>query len=141
MNRTILVGRLTKDPDLRYSQSGTAVCNFTLAINRTFKNANNEYESDFINIVIFRKQAENAANYLKKGSLAGVDGRIQTRSYENNQGQRVYVTEVVADNVQFLDSKKSDKPKNQREAAERLYNDPFKNDGQTIDIDDSNLPF
>lgn len=143
MNRTVLVGRLTKDPELRYTPNGVATASFTLAVNRPFSNQQGEREADFINIVVWRKQAENAANYLKKGSLAGIDGRIQTRSYENNQGQRVYVTEVVAESVQFLDTKggKSDKPKNQREAAEGLYNDPFKNDGQVIDISDDNLPF
>ncbi|MGC4378779.1 single-stranded DNA-binding protein [Fictibacillus sp. Mic-4] len=103
LNRVILVGRLTKDPELRYTPSGVAVCNFTLAVNRTFTNSQGEREADFINIVVWRKPAENVANYLKKGSLAGVDGRIQTRSYDNNQGQRVYVTEVMAESVQFLE--------------------------------------
>lgn len=143
MNRTILIGRLTKDPDLRYSPQGTAMCNFTLAVNRNFKNQQGEYEADFINIVTFRKQAENVAQYLKKGSLAGIDGRLQSRSYENNQGQRVFVTEVVADSVQFLEPKNSgpSKPKSEREATQDSYNDPFANDGQTIDINDSDLPF
>lgn len=142
MNRTILIGRLTKDPDLRYSPQGTAMCNFTLAVNRNFKNQQGEYEADFINIVTFRKQAENVAQYLKKGSLAGVDGRLQSRSYENNQGQRVFVTEVVADSVQFLDAKNGkNKPKNEREAAQNSYKDPFKNDGQIMDVSDQELPF
>ena len=142
MNRTILIGRLTKDPDLRYSPQGTAMCNFTLAVNRNFKNQQGEYEADFINVVTFRKQAENVANFLKKGSLAGIDGRLQSRSYENNQGQRVFVTEVVADSVQFLEPKSGKgKPKNEREAAQNLYKDPFENDGQTMDISDQDLPF
>lgn len=142
MNRTILIGRLTKDPDLRYSPQGTAMCNFTLAVNRNFKNQQGEYEADFINVVTFRKQAENVAQYLKKGSLAGVDGRLQSRSYENNQGQRVFVTEVVADSVQFLEPKSGkNKPKNEREAAQNSYKDPFKNDGQIMDVSDQELPF
>lgn len=101
MNRVILVGRLTKDPELRYTPSGAAVATFTLAVNRTFTNQQGEREADFINCVVWRRQAENAANFLKKGSLAGVDGRLQSRSYEGQDGRRVYVTEVVAESVQF----------------------------------------
>ncbi|MGK8357635.1 single-stranded DNA-binding protein [Staphylococcus epidermidis] len=104
INRVVLVGRLTKDPEFRQTASGVSVTTFTLVVNRTFKNKNGEREADFINIVVFRQQAENVNNYLSKGSLAGVDGRIQSRSYDNNEGRRVFVTEVVADNVQFLDS-------------------------------------
>lgn len=104
INRVVLVGRLAKDPEFRQTASGVSVTTFTLAVNRTFKNKNGEREADFINIVVFRQQAENVNNYLSKGSLAGVDGRIQSRSYDNNEGRRVFVTEVVADNVQFLDS-------------------------------------
>lgn len=107
MNRVVLVGRLTKDPDLRYTPNGVPVATFTLAVNRPFSNQAGEREADFINCVVWRKPAENAANYLKKGSLAGVDGRIQTRSYEGNDGKRVYVTEVMADSVQFLEPKNS----------------------------------
>ncbi|MDQ0233170.1 single-stranded DNA-binding protein [Metabacillus malikii] len=103
LNRVVLVGRLTKDPDLRYTPSGVAVATFTLAVNRTFTNQQGEREADFINCVIWRKQAENVANFLKKGSLAGVDGRLQSRSYEDQTGKRVYVTEVVAESVQFLE--------------------------------------
>lgn len=125
LNRWIGVGRLVKDPDLRYTPNGVAVATFTLAINRQFSNQNGEREADFINIVAWRKIAENAANYLKKGNLAGVDGRLQSRSYENNQGQRVFVTEVIADSVQFLEPKSNNKPTNQREAAQKLYSDPF----------------
>ncbi|WP_353893268.1 single-stranded DNA-binding protein [Proteinivorax hydrogeniformans] len=106
LNRTILVGRLTKDPELRYTpNSGVAVTTFILAVDRSFTNRQGEREADFIPIVVWRKQAENCANYLKKGSLIGVDGRIQTRNYEGNDGQRRYVTEIVAENVRFLDSK------------------------------------
>ncbi|MFC0186672.1 single-stranded DNA-binding protein [Fictibacillus aquaticus] len=103
LNRVVLVGRLTKDPELKYTPNGVAVANFTLAVNRPFSNQQGEKEADFINCVVWRKPAENVANYLKKGSLAGVDGRMQTRSYDNNQGQRVYVTEVMAESVQFLE--------------------------------------
>ena len=105
LNRVVLVGRLTKDPELKYTPNGVAVANFTLAVNRPFSNQQGEREADFINCVVWRKPAENVANFLKKGSLAGVDGRMQTRSYENNQGQRVYVTEVMAESVQFLEPK------------------------------------
>ncbi|WLD93376.1 single-stranded DNA-binding protein [Alkalihalobacillus sp. AL-G] len=107
INRIILVGRLTKDPDLRYTPNGVAVANFTLAVNRPFTNQQGDREADFVNIVVWRRQAENAANFLKKGSLAGVDGRLQTRSYDNNEGRRVYVTEVMAESVQFLEPKGS----------------------------------
>ncbi|WP_114746412.1 single-stranded DNA-binding protein [Falsibacillus pallidus] len=105
MNRVILVGRLTKDPELRYTPSGVAVATFTLAVNRSFTNQQGEREADFINCVIWRRPAENVANFLKKGSLAGVDGRIQTRNYEGQDGRKVYVTEVMAESVQFLEPK------------------------------------
>ena len=107
LNRVVLVGRLTKDPELRYTPNGAAVATFTLAVNRTFTNQSGEREADFINCVTWRRQAENVANFLKKGSLAGVDGRLQTRNYENQQGQRVFVTEVQAESVQFLEPKKA----------------------------------
>lgn len=143
LNRVVLTGRLTRDPELRYTPNGIATASFTLAVQRPFTNQAGEREADFINIVVWRKAAENVANYLKKGSMAGVDGRIQTRNYENNQGQRVYVTEVVAENVQFLDTRnsQSDKPKNERETGQGQYKDPFQNDGQAIDISDEDLPF
>src|SRR5699024_3813871 len=104
MNRVVLVGRLTRDPDLRYTASGVAVANFTVAANRPFRNQQGEQEADFINCVVWRKTAENLANYMKKGSMIGVDGRIQTRSYEDKDGKMVYVTEVVAETIQFLES-------------------------------------
>lgn len=107
INRTVLVGRLTKDPELKYTQSGIAVCRFTLAVNRPFKSEDGQQQADFIQIVAWRKQAENVANYLHKGSLAGVDGRIQTGSFEGQDGKRVYTTEVVADSVQFLEPRNS----------------------------------
>ena len=105
INNVVLVGRMTRDAELRYTPSNQAVATFTLAVNRNFKNQNGEREADFINCVIWRQQAENLANWAKKGTLVGVTGRIQTRNYENQQGQRVYVTEVIADNFQILESR------------------------------------
>lgn len=107
LDRVILVGRLTRDPELRVSQSNVAVTNFNLAVNRPFTSKDGEQGADFINCVTFRKQAENVNQYLKKGSLCGIDGRIQTRNYENKDGQRVYVTEVLCESVQFLEPKNS----------------------------------
>ncbi|WP_048766614.1 single-stranded DNA-binding protein [Streptococcus cristatus] len=107
INNVVLVGRLTKDAELRYTQSNNAVATFTLAVNRNFKNDAGEREADFINCVIWRQAAENLANWAKKGSLIGVTGAIQTRNYDNQQGQRVYVTEVVASNFQMLESRNS----------------------------------
>lgn len=106
INKNILVGRLTKEPELKYTPSGVAVCRFTLAVNRNFSNQQGEKEADFINVVVWRKQAENAANFLKKGHLAGIDGRIESGSYEGQDGKRIYTTEVVAENVQFLEPKR-----------------------------------
>lgn len=105
INNVVLVGRLTRDVDLRYTGSGTAVGNFSLAIDRPFTNNQGERDTDFINCVIWRRQAETLANFTRKGSLVGVTGRIQTRSYDNNQGQKVYVTEIVAENFQLLEPK------------------------------------
>lgn len=105
INRAVLTGRITKDPELRYTQSGTAVVQFTLAVDRQFRNQDGEREVDFINCVVWRKAAENFANFTHKGSKVGIDGRIQTRNYENQQGNRVYVTEVIVDNFALLDSR------------------------------------
>lgn len=135
MNRTVLVGRLTADPVLKYTSSGVPVANFTLAVNRPFS-TDGEKKADFLNIVVWRKPAENVANYLKKGSLAGVDGRIETRNYEGQDGKRVYVTEITADSVQFLDTKGSDTP-NTRQNAPKPQ-DTFQGN---IDIQDDDLPF
>ncbi|MCI2907766.1 single-stranded DNA-binding protein [Staphylococcus hominis] len=143
INRVILVGRLTKDPEYRQTPSGVSVATFTLAVNRSFTNSQGEREADFINVVVFRKQAENVNKYLSKGSLAGVDGRIQSRNYENNEGRRVFVTEVVADSVQFMDSKGSNQqnsqPQQQRGQAP-AGNNPFANDNNA-NISDDDLPF
>ena len=107
INRVVLTGRLTRDPELKYTQSGNAVCSFTLAVDRQFRNQNGDREADFINCVIWRKSAENFSNFTHKGSMVGVDGRIQVRNYENQQGQRVYVTEVIVDNFALLESRNS----------------------------------
>lgn len=104
MNKVVLIGRVTRDPELRYTASNIPSVRFTLAVNRPFENQSGQREADFINIVVWRKQAENVKKYVTKGSLIAVEGRIQTGSYEKD-GQRVYTTDVVADNVQFLESK------------------------------------
>ena len=141
INRVILVGRLTKDPEYRQTPNGVSVATFALAVNRSFTNSQGEREADFINVVVFRKQAENVSKYLFKGSLAGVDGRIQSRNYENNEGRRVFVTEVVADNVQFLEPKNSNQQNNQsqQQGQAPANNNPFSNNNTDIDTDD--LPF
>ncbi|PTJ85105.1 single-stranded DNA-binding protein [Staphylococcus succinus] len=144
INRVVLVGRLTKDPEFRTTPSGVNVTNFTLAVNRTFTNAQGEREADFINVIVFRKQAENVNNYLSKGSLAGVDGRMQSRSYENKEGQRVFVTEVVADSVQFLEPKSQTNGQSQQrngQSKPQQSSNPFNNANGPIDIQDDDLPF
>lgn len=105
LNRIVLIGRLTRDPELRFTPNGHAVCSFTLAVDRPFTNQEGNRETDFINIVVWNKQGENCAQYLAKGRMAAVDGRLQIRSYDGNDGQRRYVTEVIADNVRFLSSR------------------------------------
>lgn len=155
INNLTLVGRLTKDPDLRYTSSGNGVATFTLAVNRNFTSADGNREADFINCVIWRKSAETLANYAKKGSLIGITGRIQTRSYDNQQGQKVYVTEVIADNFQLLESKNSNSGQNtqgggasngqgnnytsNQQNRKNDESDPFGN--SSIDISDDDLPF
>ncbi|MBA4495127.1 single-stranded DNA-binding protein [Paenactinomyces guangxiensis] len=132
LNEVILIGRLTRDPDLKYTQSGVAVTNFTLAVNRRFTNQQGEREADFINIVAWRKTAENCAEHLRKGSLAAVTGSIETGSYEK-EGRTVYTTHVNARNVQFLDRRGGNSGAGKT--------DPFADDGQPIDIKDEDLPF
>ena len=145
MNSICLVGRLTKDVDLRYTQSNVAVATFTLAVNRAFKNENGEREADFINCVMWRQQAENLANWAKKGALIGITGRIQTRSYDNQQGQRVYVTEVVAEQFQLLESRNSQGQQgNQGQRAQTQQQVPdFSRSANTnpLDISSDDLPF
>ena len=113
MNKVILIGRLTKDPELRTIASGNATTSFTIAVNRNFTNQNGEREADFINCVAWRKQAENVAKYCTKGSQVAVEGRIQTRSYDAQDGTKRYVTEVIANNVQFLGKAKGQADKEQ----------------------------
>lgn len=136
LNNVVLVGRMTKDPELRYTPNNQAVATFSLAVNRNFKGQNGEREADFINCVIWRQQAENLANWAKKGALIGITGRIQTRSYENQQGQRVYVTEVIADSFQLLERRDN--------GAKQQATDNNKNFSQNtapMDISDDDLPF
>lgn len=152
LNRVILIGRLTQDPELRYTNSGTAVASFSLAVDRMRPNQSGERETDFINIVVWQKQAELCAQYLHKGRLAAVDGRLQIRSYENREGQKVRVAEVVAESVRFLDrgepnnasagmaSPPVSKPKPEPRTPQ-YEDDPFADDSQMIDISDDDLPF
>ncbi|AGP70882.1 MULTISPECIES: single-stranded DNA-binding protein [Lactobacillaceae] len=160
LNSVSLTGRLTRDVDLRYTQSGTAAGSFTLAVDRKFKSKNGERETDFVNCQIWRKSAENFANFTKKGSLVGVEGRIQTRTYDNAQGQKIFVTEVIVDNFALLESRQTSQnsPKSQQtvnasaaattnasqttpNASRANTTDPFANNGQPIDIQDDDLPF
>lgn len=152
MNSVCLVGRLTRDPELKYTTSNIAVATFSLAVNRNFKDANGEREADFINCVIWRQQAENLANWAKKGALIGITGRIQTRSYENQQGQRVYVTEVVAENFQMLESRAAREGGNtngnggynqqpQQKAPNFARENTQYHNSNPIDISSDDLPF
>lgn len=143
MNSTCLVGRLTKDVELRYTPSNVAVATFTLAVNRTFKNENGEREADFINCVMWRQQAENLANWGKKGALIGITGRIQTRSYDNQQGQRVYVTEVVAETFQLLESKgqQGNQQGQQRQTQQQAPDFSRSANTNPLEISDDDLPF
>ena len=169
INRVVLVGRLTKDPEYRVTPSGTSVATFTLAINRNFTNADGERQADFINCVVFKKQAENVNNYLKKASLAGIEGRLQSRSYDNQEGRKVFVTEVICDSVQFLEPKNSQnnansnaQQTNYNQTTNTSYNqnnvsqgqnnanngytqppqpNPFANATGPIEIDDDSMPF
>lgn len=152
INRVVLVGRLTKDPELKYTQSGIAVCRFTLACNRPFKSGEGEQQADFINCVTWRKQAENTANFLRKGSLAGIEGRINTSSFDGQDGKRVFLTEVVADSVQFLEPRNRSEQSNSSSGQANTqqyqqpnntggYNrDPFVNDAP-VEVSDDDLPF
>ena len=143
INDVVLVGRLTRDAELRHTGSGKAVASFILAVNRPFKNKNGEQEADFVNIVVWGKTAEAVDKYTRKGSLIGIVGRIQTRNYTNNDGKKVYVTEVVAENVQFLDPKK-EKQEEKDSNPTSQYNqqsDPFESNGSPVEINDDDLPF
>lgn len=143
INNVTLVGRLTADPDLRFTANGTAVTSFNLAVNRNFTNQNGDREADFVNCVIWRKAAETLANYAHKGSLIGVTGRIQTRSYDNQQGQKVYVTEVVCENFQLLEPKEINEKRQSQTGnnAGQTQRTQSVQDEQSIDISDDDLPF
>lgn len=142
INNVVLVGRLTKDPDLRYTGNGTAVASFTLAVNRDFKSADGQQEADFINCVMWRKPAETLANTVKKGQQIAVVGRVQTRSYENQQGQKVFVTEVIADRFNYLEKREGNGNSQNQSNSQQNFDrssDPFS--GSSIDISDDDLPF
>ena len=159
MNKAILIGRLTRDPELRTTPTGRNVCQFSIAVNRTYTSASGEREADFINCVVWDKQAENLARYQKKGNQIAVDGRIQTRNYDDKDGKRVYVTEILANNISFLDAKGTgntgsnsfygmpEPPMQQEEVQpERVETvsatqDPFEAFGDSIEISDNDLPF
>lgn len=155
MNNVTLIGRTTKDADLRYTPNGKAVATFTLAVNRTYTGADGQRETDFLNCQIWGKPAENFANMVKKGHQVGIDGRIQTRNYENQQGQRVYVTEIVVNNFYLLEKRQGNQQGQQNsyqnnyqnnyrqpyQATQNINNDPFENNGTSVDISDEDLPF
>ena len=141
INNVCLVGRMAGDAELRYTPNNQAVATFRLAVNRNFKGQNGEREADFINCVIWRQQAENLANWAKKGALIGITGRIQTRSYDNQQGQRVYVTEVVADNFQLLESRKDREAGQSQEYNQPDFSRQTPMNANPMDISDDDLPF
>lgn len=146
MNKVCLVGRITTKPEIKYTSSNIAFTRFSVAINRTFSNAQGQREADFINILVWRKQAENVCNYLDKGSLVSIDGRIQTGSFDGQDGKKVYTFDVVADSVQFLESKNkgsnnSGMYENQMPSAPNINiaNDPFAEFGDSVSFDDNFL--
>lgn len=159
MNKVFLIGRLTRDPELRYTGSNIPVASFSLAVNRSYTNQAGEREADFINIVVWRKQAENVKNYLSQGSQVAIDGRIQTRSYDGEDGKKRYVTEIVADNVEFLGTKGSNSNSNNggsgftssqeptpydfsnEKEGTNIDSNPFADFGSSIEISDDELPF
>ena len=135
INRVVLVGRMTRDPELRRTGQGDAVTSFTLAVNRNYTSRDGQQQADFINCVVWRKPAENVEIYCSKGSLVGVEGRIQTRSYDNAQGQRVYVVEVVCDSVQFLETKAArERVQSQVQMQQPQSNDNFY-DMKTVELE------
>lgn len=152
INNVTLVGRLTKDVELRYTGSGIAVGSFTLAVERPFKNAQGEQETDFIRAVIWRKNAENMVNFTTKGSRVGITGRIQTRNYQNNEGQTVYITEVAAESFQLLETRSETDAQRQQNGTNSNSNQSYNNNQRTneepidknndaVDISDDDLPF
>lgn len=145
MNKALLVGRLTKDPELQCTPTGRNVCQFSIAVNRPYTNEEGERKADFINCVVWDKQAENLCNYQKKGNQIAVEGRIQTRNYDGNDGKKVYVTEILVNNVSYLESKGNrDNLSNLEEPPlreENIENDPFEAFGDIVEINDNDLPF
>lgn len=151
MNKVVLIGRLTRDPELRYTSSNIPSATFSLAVNRPFQNQNGVREADFINIVMWRKQAETAKKYLTKGSLISIEGRIQTRNYDGADGKKVYVTEVVADNFEFLESKgqRSNVPmpdvtsdiEYNNSPSTNVSDEPYIDFGDTIELSDDDIAF
>ena len=151
MNKVVLIGRLTRDPELRYTSSNIPSATFSLAVNRPFQNQNGVREADFINIVMWRKQAETAKKYLTKGSLISIEGRIQTRNYDGADGKKVYVTEVVADNFEFLETKgqKSNTPmpdvsndiEYSNAPSTNVSDEPYIDFGDTIELSDDDIAF
>lgn len=151
MNKVVLIGRLTKDPELRYTSSNIPSATFSLAVNRPFQNQNGVREADFINIVMWRKQAETAKKYLTKGSLISIEGRIQTRNYDGADGKKVYVTEVVADNFEFLETKgqKTSAPMSDvsndieysNAPSTNVSDEPYIDFGDTIELSDDDIAF
>lgn len=150
MNNVSLVGRLTRDPELRTISTGSATCSFSIAVNRQFTNANGERETDFINCVVWGRQAENLVKYCTKGSLIAVQGRIQTRNYDGQDGRRIYVTEVAVQNVSFLGSRNNTGSSFDEGYANvnqspiettDISEDPFKDFGSEVILSDDDLPF
>ena len=139
MNKVILIGRLSREPELRHTTAGTPVCQINISINRPVAQ-DKEPETDFINVVLWNKQAENVAKYVPKGGQVAVEGRIQTRSYENNEGKKIFVTEVIASNVEFLQTKKNDTSKTNEENTTEA-NDPYAEFGDSITTEQLDLPF
>lgn len=140
VNKVILIGRTTKDIELQYSQSGIAIGSFTLAVQRQFKNANNEYETDFIRCKAFKKTAETLANHVNKGHRVAIEGNIQTGSYQNKEGRTVYTTDVIVQNFTFLESRNSSGHPNKQQQAIDTANELVKN-SDSVSTDDSDLPF
>ena len=152
MNRVFLIGRLSRDPELRHTTSGTAVCQINVAVSRRTA-VGRDPETDFINVVVWDKQAENVSKYLAKGRQVAVEGRIQTRSYDNNEGKKTYVTEVVANSVEFLgtvgdNNKQQTTEENpfddfvpEENSGASVDNDPFASFGEKVEISDNDLPF
>lgn len=145
MNKAILIGRVVKDPELRTTPNNRSVCQFTIAVNRTYTNEEGKREADFINCVVWDKQAENLAMYQKKGNQIAVEGRIQTRNYDDNSGKKVYVTEVLVNNISYLDTKKDDSNFNNLEEPPVVENqeeiDPYQAFGDSIEVNENDLPF